>query len=139
MTLGAMHHLELTVTDMARSVKFYDAVLDFLGYRKIEEKPELVGWAGKAGALFIAPANPKSANKAHDRYSPGLHHFAWAAESRAEVDRLHGVLKGFGARILDAPAEYDYMPGYYAVFFADPDGMKLELVHTPGWPPKDSA
>jgi len=36
-----------------------------------------------------------------------------------------------GATILDAPAEYDYTPGYYAVFFADPDGLKLEVVHEP--------
>ena len=34
-------------------------------------------------------------------------------------------------RILDAPAEYDYTPGYYALFVADPDGIKLELVHEP--------
>jgi len=40
-----------------------------------------------------------------------------------------------GIAILDAPAEYpEYAPGYYAVFFADPDGLKLEFVHTPVWP-----
>ena len=38
----------------------------------------------------------------------------------------------FGATILDPPAEYpDYGKGYYAVFFADPDGMKLEYAFTP--------
>ena len=36
-----------------------------------------------------------------------------------------------GATILDPPAEYGYTPGYYAVFFADPDGIKLEVVFEP--------
>ena len=42
------------------------------------------------------------------------------------------MLRDFGADVLDAPAEYPhYAPGYYAVFFADPDGLKLEFVHMP--------
>ena len=63
----------------------------------------------------------------------GLHHVAWAAESRDDVDRLYAELLRVGARILDAPADYpQYGKGYYAVFFADPDGLKFEYVHVPG-------
>jgi hypothetical protein len=48
------------------------------------------------------------------------------------VDRFHEFLVREGIPVLDAPAEYpEYGAGYYAVFFADPDGMKLELVHFP--------
>ena len=57
---------------------------------------------------------------------------AFRAESRSEVDALARDLAARGARILDPPREYDYTPGYYAVFFTDPDGIKLELVHIPG-------
>ena len=53
------------------------------------------------------------------------------ADSRDEVDRLHGEMVAAGATVLDAPAEYQYTPGYYAVFFADPDGLKLELCFAP--------
>jgi catechol 2,3-dioxygenase-like lactoylglutathione lyase family enzyme len=53
------------------------------------------------------------------------------AASRDEVDAFHAMLVREGLTVLDAPAEYDYTPGYYAVFFADPDGLKLELVHEP--------
>ncbi len=61
-----------------------------------------------------------------------MHHLAWHAESRGDVDRLHELLLAMGARILDAPADYpQYWPVYYAVFFADPDGLKLEYVWTP--------
>ena len=73
----------------------------------------------------------------HDRYSAGLHHLAFTAPSRAAVDALHQRLLDLGVDVLDAPAEYpQYAPGYYAVFFADPDGMKLEYVFTPQWPTK---
>jgi predicted lactoylglutathione lyase len=57
---------------------------------------------------------------------------AWTAESRDDVDRLHKRLLEIGAANLDPPADYPrYGEGYYAVFFADPDGMKLEVVHMP--------
>lgn len=58
-----------------------------------------------------------------------------AADSREQVDRFYEHLKSIDADILNAPAEYGYMPGFYAVFFTDPDGVKLELAHTPDFPP----
>lgn len=70
-------------------------------------------------------------NACHDRYAPGLHHFCWSADSRADVDAFHEVLGAHGLSVLDPPADYDYEPGYHAVFFADPDGMKLELAYVP--------
>lgn len=83
-------------------------------------------------AFLISPANPNSPNKVHDRYSPGLHHLAFNADSREQVDNLYKLILDIGATVLDAPAQYNqYAPGYYAVFFADPDGIKLELVYMP--------
>jgi predicted lactoylglutathione lyase len=58
-----------------------------------------------------------------------MHHLAFDAESREDVDALHALLVKIGAQVLDAPADYpQYGSGYYAVFFADPDGLKLEYV-----------
>ena len=68
----------------------------------------------------------------YDRYAVGLHHLAWEAASRAAVDERASWLRGAGAEIESGPEEYAYLPGYYAVFFYDPDGMKLEIVHIPG-------
>jgi hypothetical protein len=51
----------------------------------------------------------------------GIHH----------VDALHERLRAMGVAILDAPAEYPYAPGYYALYFVDPDGLKLGYVHAP--------
>ena len=78
------------------------------------------------------PRRSELAQQSARPFLPGLHHLAFDADSREQVDGLYTVLKAVGARVLDPPAEYDYCPGYYAVFFADPDGIKLELCHTPG-------
>lgn len=144
--LGKMHHLAICASDMQRSEKFYAAVLEHLGYaqgQKMQdasirdhgpEQDTFVFWAGPGGGISIWPANPRASNRKYEMYSPGLHHFAPAADSRAQVDELYERLKKISARILDAPQEYDYMPGYYAMFFADPDGIKLELCYTPDFP-----
>jgi glyoxylase I family protein len=59
----------------------------------------------------------------------GVHHVAFFADSRELVDERAAWLRDRGAEIESGPAEYDYTPGYYAVFFYDPDGIKLEIVH----------
>ena len=66
-----------------------------------------------------------------DKDRVGLCEIAFRAESRAQVDAVAKGLANVGARVLDPPREYPYRPGYYAVFFADPDGIKLELVYIP--------
>jgi glyoxylase I family protein len=130
---GQMHHIDLTVADLARSAPFYEAVLSFLGYRRVRDEANGIDWdfAMTEGTCSVG-IKPARRQRLHDRYSTGLHHFAWAADSREDVDRLHALLREVGATILDAPAEYPhYGTGYYAVFFADPDGLKLEFVHVP--------
>lgn len=129
---GLVHHIDLTVIDKERSRAFYDAVLGFMGYRRSADYEHGSDW-DREGTPFhsigIIEARGPGAGRTHDRYSPGFHHLAWTADSRADVDALHELLRGIGATILDAPADYpQYGPVYYAVFFADPDGLKLEFV-----------
>lgn len=132
MTLGSMNHLSLTVSNLLQSEQFYNQILRFMGYQQVEKNDQFIMWWSKdTGAILISAANPDSPNKVHDRYSPGLHHFGFNANSREEVNIFYKLLLEMKATILDPPAEYDYSPGYYAVFFADLDGIKLELVHMP--------
>jgi catechol 2,3-dioxygenase-like lactoylglutathione lyase family enzyme len=144
---GPLSHIDLSVAEPARSIPFYDAFFEVLGYRR--HVPEIPAFEGTAptratwftrypsGALFgieVRPAAPESRSRVHDRYAPGLHHLAFHADSRESVDRVHAVMTDIGARILDPPTDYSgaaYSPGYYAVFIADPDGVKLEVVHEP--------
>ena len=67
----------------------------------------------------------------HDRRAPGFHHLGWNVDTREQVDLFYELLLKVGAQVLDAPAEYEYQHGYYAVYFTDPDGLKLEVVHIP--------
>jgi|SRR5687768_6300845 len=129
---GAIHHLDLTVSDLARSIDFYDRVLPLLGFRRSPNVPEGPIWAGAGLEIGLVAARVA---RPHDRFTPGLHHLALTAPTRAAVDDVHRVLLSLGVTILDAPADYaKYAPGYYAVFFVDPDGLKLEYVYTPRWP-----
>ncbi|HEY6393900.1 MAG TPA: VOC family protein, partial [Candidatus Binataceae bacterium] len=76
------------------------------------------------------PSHEKDAS--HDRYHPGLHHLAFKAHAREDVDEFHRFLLREHLPVLDPPKEYpEYGETYYAVFFTDPDGMKLELAHFP--------
>ncbi|RUR73280.1 VOC family protein [Chlorogloeopsis fritschii PCC 9212] len=136
MKLGAINHIALTVSNLERSEVFYNLLLGFLGYEQAEKTEQIILWASPNGVITISPSNPKSLNQKHDRYSPGLHHLAFSADSREDVDKLYQKLIEMGVEILDPPFEYDYMPGYYAVYFLDPDGIKLELTHIPNWPPE---
>ncbi len=131
---GGLNHLALTVSDLERSTKFYDALLTHLGYScaevpaatQLAMKTTLRAWSGPGGAVTIRPAKPAFASLPHNRDAPGLNHFAFNAASREEVDALYTLLREIAAEILDPPTQYDYMPEYYAVYFRDPDGLKLE-------------
>jgi catechol 2,3-dioxygenase-like lactoylglutathione lyase family enzyme len=137
---GGAHHIDLTVRDLEVSHRFYRAFLCYLGFVIAKVSEEIVEFelprtsAARLGdyelSIGLVPARANA--EAHDRSNPGLHHLALRAQSRADVDDFHVHLQNIGAPILDAPAEYpQYSPGYYAVFFSDPDGIKLEYVFKP--------
>jgi catechol 2,3-dioxygenase-like lactoylglutathione lyase family enzyme len=141
---GTVHHIDLTVTDPEASFPLYDTFLTFLGYELYHRGDDGIEWTltagGGAHSVSLVPARGEHAGRGHDRYAPGLHHVAWWADSRGDVDRCHDRLLEIGATILDAPSEYpqyNKRRGYYALFFADRDGLKLELVWTP--PAADAA
>lgn len=138
MKRGAVHHVDLTVRDPLASRPFYETVLGFMGYAVSDTYAHGfdMDLRDADGALLasigLMAARGANAARSHDRYSPGLHHIAWNAGSRADVDAMHALLRRIGADVLDPPADYPkYGEGYYAVFFADPDGMKLEYVFRP--------
>ena len=129
------HDLDLTVSDPVASRPLYEL---FLGHCGFTLKSAGDDWAGfglgdkRYPCITLLQARGENAGRKHDRYTSGLHHLALRANSREDVDALHAKLVAFRATILDPPADYpDYGPGYYAVFFADRDGMKLEYVFTP--------
>lgn len=141
MGVGGFHHIDLNVVDLAASSRVYGAFLEFLGYRMVRNDDDCCEWdllpteqQPFGASLGIKCCSKDDREHAHRRYAPGLHHLAWRAESREQVDLWHEKLVELGIKVLDPPASYpEYSGDYYAVFFEDPDGIKLELVHAPGW------
>jgi glyoxylase I family protein len=122
---------------MERSLPFYRALLAHLGRT---DEGSIVGEHGEVVVYLSLPGGSVGVREAEsaravDRYAPGLHHLAFDAPSREAVDAVASWLREQGADIEGAPGERDYTPGYYAVFFFDPDGLKLEVVHQP---PRDA-
>ena len=136
MPISALHHLDLNVSDLERSCAFYERILTSIGYQRVDYsapgEPPGFDWLAPAhGGRFSIGLYPARQLASHDRHAPGVHHVALSAPSRDAVDRLHRVLVDMSATILDPPREYPkYEAGYYAVFFLDPDGIKLEYVFT---------
>ncbi len=130
-----VEHIDLTVNDLRRSAAFYDQALGALGFKRLEEDDageHDLRWANAHLTIGIRRAAPANAGARFDRYRVGLHHLALKVRSREQVDEFYRFLCREGQKVLDAPAEYpQYGKDYYAVFFSDPDGMKLEVVHFP--------
>ena len=131
-------HLDLVVTSLERSLAFYRGLLEPLGYMRVDEiegergeRVVYLGRVGGMGSVSLREAQSDAHAVPYDRYGVGLHHLAFSAYSRTTVDERAAWLRGQDAQIESAPREYDYSPGYYAVFFYDPDAIKLELVHRP--------
>jgi glyoxylase I family protein len=131
-----IHHVDLVVSSIGRSLPFYRDLLGPLGWHGVTEvkgeRDETIWYLwGPGSSLGVREAlSPREAP--FDRYEIGLHHVAFEAGSRAAVDERAAWVSAQGGEIESGPEEYWYSPGYYAVFFYDPDGMKLEIVHVPG-------
>jgi catechol 2,3-dioxygenase-like lactoylglutathione lyase family enzyme len=136
MRSSGVHHVDLVVSSIERSLPFYRDLLAPLGFHRIGEvegeRGETIWYlSGPGSSIGLREAQTESAGP-YDRYRVGLHHVALEASSRAAVDDRAEWLRSQGAEIESEPQEYGYMPGYYAMFFYDPDGLKLEIVHIPG-------
>ena len=137
--MRAVDHFDLVVTDFTRSEDFYLGLLEPLGWGRTGEiageRGERVQYFQKLGSGETGFSLREKQSNAHptpyDRYAVGIHHVAFGAPSREAVDERAQWLRDNGAEIESGPKEYDYRPGYYAVFFYDPDGLKLELCFVP--------
>ena len=134
-----VHHVDLVVSSIERSLPFYRNLLGPLGWHRIHEvegeRGETIWYFGGPGTgigIREAQAEPPGGSGDYDRYRVGLHHLCLEAYSRSVVDERAEWARSVGAEIESEPQEYGYIPGYYAVFFYDPDGIKLEIVHLPG-------
>ena len=131
-------HVDLVVSSIDRSLPFYRDLLAPLGWVGVVEQQGERGetihylWGPDwAGSLGLRERRSETGAAPYDRYSIGLHHLAFEAPTRKAVDGAADWLREQGTEIDGEPGERHYTPGYYALFFLDPDGLKLEIVHRP--------
>jgi glyoxylase I family protein len=135
--VARLDHMDLVVSSLERSLPFYRELLLPLGWRWVHEvegeRGETIHYLFRRdGRTSIGlRAQQSEATPPHDRYAVGIHHFAINGGSRRAVDRAAQWARERDVEIESGPREYAYSPGYYAVFFSDPDGIKIEVMTRP--------
>jgi len=118
-------HLSIRVSNYETSKEFYSRLLAFLGFKIEAEYPGTMGWTNGHTLFWIGQADEQARKRKYHVGDVGFHHYAFRLRSRKDVDELDAFLRNdLKAVIVDPAAEY--YEDYYAVFFLDPDGMKLE-------------
>jgi catechol 2,3-dioxygenase-like lactoylglutathione lyase family enzyme len=131
--LVGLGHVDLVCRDLPRSLAFYRDVFGPLGLTEPVlfdgERGEKIHYlrfpAAGSGSIGLRQALEA---QEFELYAPGLHHVALTVETRADVDAAHAAAVEAGAEVLHAPREWpQYHPLYYAAFFLDPDGFRIEV------------
>lgn len=118
-----LSHVDLRVRNRAAAIAYYDRLLGELGIRgsyRDEWCEYTYEGAAESPDWFAFTEDPDGA--------AGQTRVSFAAPSRAEIDRIAALLDSMGSRAIEGP-EFAYGPRYYAVFFEDPDGNKLEICY----------
>ena len=123
-------HVYVTVRDLLRSEAFYDRALTVLGYRKVTSTiagDPHVHYYNRQFGFSLRPARSGTAD--HDPYAPGLHHFCFRVVDETAVDRAATELGAAGIDVTEPRYYPEYAADYYAAFFVDPDGVRLEITN----------
>ncbi len=117
-----LDHVSIGVRNIAKSKLFYDAALGALGYRRLHEAPDNVGYGADSPMFWISPTD----HPVDPDLRTGLH-FCFTATDRASVDAFYKKALDAGGRDNGKPGIRDrYAPDYYAAFVIDPDGYRIE-------------
>jgi catechol 2,3-dioxygenase-like lactoylglutathione lyase family enzyme len=129
LTHGLLHHVEVNVSDLKESVRFWGWFLEKLGYGLVQEWEEGKSWELGDTYIVFVQTRKKYLDIPYHRCRTGLNHLAFHAESREEVDEMTEALMKRGVNILYKD-RHPFAGGenYYAVFFEDPDRIKVEFV-----------
>lgn len=128
---STLHHLQLNVSNSEVSFPFYKDFLSNFEYKVIAEDKEYLGFSNGTTDIWIQTVENKYKLPFH-RKSTGINHLAFKVNSKKEVDAfVDNFIKSRNIKTLyDTPKEFpEYAKDYYAVFFEDPDRIKLEVLY----------
>lgn len=133
MEINGVAHTFITAGDFEASVAFYRQLLPFLGLQEVADSADTYYCVGGRTGFGIRRPDPAHADAAYAQFRVGsLHHQCWRVRERSDIDEAYAFLVSIGAKIVHAPQDEPWAPGYYSVLFEDPDGIRLELNHVPG-------
>ncbi len=130
--INGIAHIQLTVTNMERSIPFYEKLLHSLEMMTLIKSPEFFYCIGGRTGIAISPAAPEFKEAPFQQRRTGLHHLCFRARTREDVDAIYRIALELSAKIIRAPREDNWAPGYYSVLFEDPDGIRIEANFVPG-------
>lgn len=127
---GTLHHIEIYSSDLDRAIKFWSWLLtEKFTYKIFQKWKEGISYKLNDTYIVFVQTDEKHNNTIYHRKKTGLNHLAFHCEGKQFVDDLTNELKDKGITILYAD-KHPYAAGkdYYAVFFEDPDRIKVEVV-----------
>ena len=129
MSKGVIHHVEIYVSDLKKTIEFWSWFLEDLGYDVFQKWDSGISWRLGETYIVFVQTEERFLDVPYHRSRVGLNHLAFHAASREHVDEITEKLKSMGVTILYTD-RHPYAGGkdYYAVFFEDPDRIKVELV-----------
>jgi catechol 2,3-dioxygenase-like lactoylglutathione lyase family enzyme len=132
--VNGIAHIQLTVSDPARCVPFWERLCHFLDMQTLVKGDEIVYCIGSRTGILVRGAPPEKRGSRFDQDRSGLHHLCFRARSRDDVDAIYRfVVDELQAHIVHPPEDgSQFAPGYYSVLFEDPDGIRIEFNHVPG-------
>ena len=130
--INGVAHVALTVSHWELCRPFYEALLPFLGLKRVHSSENNIYYVGGRTAVGVGRCDASHATDRFEQGRVGLHHVCLRARSRDDVDAVHGFLVQKGAKIVRAPSEGPWAPGYYSILFEDPAGVRIEINHVPG-------
>jgi catechol 2,3-dioxygenase-like lactoylglutathione lyase family enzyme len=126
---GALDHVEIYVADLARTAAFWGWLLGELGWEPYQAWDSGRSWRLGTTYVVFVQAAARHLDPPYHRCRVGLNHLAFRAGSRAQVDAIAAALERRGATILYRDRHpHAGGPGHYALFFEDPDRIKVEIV-----------
>lgn len=128
MKSSQVYHLIISVSS-SKSKLFYNDLFRVLKWKRVYEEAGAAGYSDGRFTFWIVPAE-KQLKKKHEFQSVGFHHFSIRVPRRQDVDQIYAWCKRKKVEVVDEPTAYpQYNKNYYAVFFLDPDGLKLEVTY----------
>ena len=130
----SVYHIQINVSNSKKSLPFYKKLFSYFDYKIIDESEEHIGASNGTTDFWIIQTEKNHLDKKYHRKATGLNHISFKVSSKEDVDKFtkEFLKKNKIETLYNTPKRFpEYHKEYYAVFFEDPDNIKLEVTYVP--------